>query len=215
MKQGATPWSLRETETPDFLEAGICSYVQRSPMWHLTERLSFSSLNTVRKSPAPPAPMPTNLRLGLSVIGRVCNFFRRPFSDAFSLPDPVVNGPRRASEATKPWLVPKYRKIGDKGILASFSAGKPKTSDFFAQKYGCLAWKVRMFLLKSSDVFAPKQAYFARFLCCFGGFLPQNPMNPPKISALQSDRFDNTKWQNAKISAKNHSKRDTMPCQNF
>ena len=163
----------------------------------------------------PPAPMPTNLRLGLSVIGRVCNFFRRPFSDAFSLPDPVVNGPRRASEATKTWLVPKYRKIGDKGILASFSAGKPKTSDFFAQKYGCLAWKVRMFMLKSSDVFAPKQAYFARFLCCFGGFLPQNPMNPPKISALQSDRFDNTKWQNAKISAKNHSKRDTMPCQNF
>ena len=154
-------------------------------------------------------------RLEYSVVRRVCNFFRRHFSYAFRFPDPVVNGLRRASEVTKPCLVLKYRKIRERRILASFPPGKPKTSDFFAQKYGCLAWKVRMFMLKSSDVFAPKQAYFARFLCCFGGFLPQNPMNPPKISALQSDRFDNTKWQNAKIPAKNHSKRDTMPCQNF
>ena len=115
--------------------------------------------------------MPTNLRLGLSVIGRVCNFFRRPFSDAFSLPDPVVNGPRRASEATKTWLVPKYRKIGDKGILASFSAGKPKTSDFFAQKYGCLAWKVRMFMLKSSDVFCAETGLFCTlFMLLWGLF---------------------------------------------
>ena len=97
---------------------------------------------------------------------RLCNFFQCPFSNNFQFPDPVVNGPRRASEATTAYPASKYRKIGERGILATFPAGKHETSDFFATNYGCLPWKVRKFVPKKPDVFALKHGFFRRFLRC-------------------------------------------------
>ena len=85
------------------------------------------------------------------------------FPDASSLPNPVVNALRRATEATTPSLGPKYRKIGNRGIFAAFPAGKPETSDFFATKYGGFASKVRRFVPKKSDVFGPKTRHFLNF----------------------------------------------------
>ena len=72
------------------------------------------------------------------IVERVCNIFRHRFSVPFSIQTPAVKGLRRASEATTTCLVPKYCKIGEMGILAHFPTGKPKTSDFFATKHGCL-----------------------------------------------------------------------------
>ena len=40
-------------------------------------------------------------------------------------------------------------------------SGKCKTSDFFGQKYGCFASKVRMFPSKKSDVFVFRKGYSA------------------------------------------------------
>ena len=40
-------------------------------------------------------------------------------------------------------------------------SGKCKTSDFFGQKYGCFASKVRMFSSKKSDVFVFRKGYSA------------------------------------------------------
>ena len=91
---------------------------------------------------------------------RVCNFFQRPFGDALSLSNYVVNGLRMPSEATMPRLALKYCKIGRGGIYAPFPTGKPETSDFFRQKYGCFTSKVRMFVSKKSDVFRPKRGIF-------------------------------------------------------
>ena len=101
-----------------------------------------------------------------SPLKRLCNFFQCPFSNDFQFPDPVVNGPRRASEATTAYPASKYRKIGEWGILATFPAGKHETSDFFATNYGCLPWKVRKFVPKKPDVFALKHGIFRRFLRC-------------------------------------------------
>ena len=103
---------------------------------------------------------------------RVCNIFRRRFSGLPSLPPPVVNGLRMASEATTPCFAPKYRKIGNRGIFATFPAGKPETSDFFATKYGGFAWKVRRFVPKKSDVFGHKTRHFMNFPPHFFSFLP-------------------------------------------
>ena len=98
--------------------------------------------------------------LGFGATGRVCNFFRRPFPDASSLPNPVVNALRRATEATTPCFGPKYRKIGDRGIFAAFPAGKQETSDFFAKstevlhrKYGGLCPRSPMFLALKHGIF--------------------------------------------------------------
>ena len=146
--------------------------------------------------------MPTNLRLGLSVIGRVCNFFRRPFSDAFSLPDPVVNGPRRASEATTAYPASKYRKIGERGILATFPAGKHETSDFFATNYGCLPWKVRMFLPKKSDVFAPKHGIFWAIFAVFDGFCRKNHLIMRKTAGIRILNLTSKHGKTSKIAAK-------------
>lgn len=97
---------------------------------------------------------------------RLCNFFQCPFSNDFQFQEPVVNGPRRASEATTAYPASKYRKIGERGILATFPAGKHETSDFFATNYGCLPWKIRKFVAKKPDVFALKHGIFRRFLRC-------------------------------------------------
>ena len=129
--------------------------------------------------------------------GRVCNIFQQPFSVGFGLPKAVVNGLRMASEATTPCFAPKYRKIGNRGIFATFPAGKPETSDFFATKYGGFASKVRMFLSKKSDVFEPKYGILRHFLPCFFSFLPQNLMNSAEIHTLRYYRIDNIGLQNA------------------
>ena len=128
---------------------------------------------------------------------RVCNIFRRRFSGVPSLPPPVVNGLRMGSEATTPCFAPKYRKIGNRGIFATFPAGKPETSDFFATKYGGFASKVRMFLSKKSDVFEPKYGILRHFLPCFFSFLPQNLMKSADIHTLRYYRIDNMRLQNA------------------
>ena len=146
---------------------------------------------------------------------RVCNIFRRRFSGLPSLPPPVVNGLRMASEATTPCFAPKYRKIGNRGIFATFPAGKPETSDFFATKYGGFAWKVRRFVPKKSDVFGHKTRHFMNLPTHFFSFLPRNPMNSTVIGMCLSHTIDNTGWQNNKIRSKIRSKRDAMPCQNF
>ena len=82
------------------------------------------------------------------------------FPDASSLPNPVVNALRRATEATTPCFGPKYRKIGDRGIFAAFPAGKQETSDFFAKstevlhrKYGGLCPRSPMFLALKHGIF--------------------------------------------------------------
>ena len=107
------------------------------------------------------------------------------FPDASSLPNPVVNALRRASEATTPCFGPKYRKIGDRGIFAAFPAGKQETSDFFATKYGGFASKVRRFVPKKSDVFGPKTRHFFEFFAAFFSFLPRNPRNSTDIDTYR------------------------------
>ena len=123
--------------------------------------------------------------LGFGATGRVCNFFRRPFPDASSLPNPVVNALRRATEATTPCFGPKYRKIGDRGIFAAFPAGKQETSDFFAKstevlhrKYGGLCPRSPMFL-------ALKHGIFFEFFAAFFSFLPRNPRNSADIDTYR------------------------------
>ena len=170
MKQGATPWSLRETETPDFLEAGICTYIQRSPMWHLMERLSFSSLNTVRKSPAPPAPMPTNLRLGLSVIGRVCNFSDGRFLTLSASQTPSLTGREGPRKPPRPGSSRNIAKSGTRGFWRRFRpenrkhrTSLPKSTDVWHGKYGCLCSKVPMFLRRNRPILHAFYAAFGAF----------------------------------------------------
>ena len=75
------------------------------------------------------------------------------FPDASSLPNPVVNALRRASEATTPCFGPKYRKIGDRGILRHFRpenrkhrTSLPQSTEVLHQKYGCFCPRSPMFL---------------------------------------------------------------------
>ena len=86
------------------------------------------------------------------------------FPDASSLPNPVVNALRRATEATEGITAPKYCKIGEKGLFPAFSTGNAETSDFFDTKFRCFALKVRMFMLEKSDVFTlPNRIFHALF----------------------------------------------------
>ena len=124
------------------------------------ERLEFSEMKVSKTV------------LGFKPTGRVCNISRCPFPDFSVLYGCVVNGLRMASEATTPCFAPKYRKIGNRGIFATFPAGKPETSDFFATKYGGFAWKVRRFVPKKSDVFGHKTRHFMNFPPHFFSFLP-------------------------------------------
>ena len=140
--------------------------------------LSPKGLHPVRAASAPsrnpehPGNVHKNAATYSGRNARVCNIFRRRFSGLPSLPPPVVNGLRMASEATTPCFAPKYRKIGNRGIFAPFPAGKPETSDFFATKYGGFAWKVRRFVPKKSDVFGHKTRHFMNFPPHFFSFLP-------------------------------------------
>ena len=62
-----------------------------------------------------------------------------------------VNG--RSSERRVPSPLGLSRVVTDKVNLFCHYFRNPKTSDFFGQKYGCFASKVRMFASKKSDVF--------------------------------------------------------------
>ena len=95
---------------------------------------------------------------------RVCNIFQLQLHRLFLLPTTVVNAPRRATEATEGITVPKYCKIGEKGLFPAFSTGNAETSDFFDTKFRCFALKVRMFMLEKSDVFTlPNRIFHALF----------------------------------------------------
>ena len=124
---------------------------------------------------------------------RVCNIFQLQLHRLFLLPTTVVNAPRRATEATEgitvpkyckirngPFCglfcrkdgnigllrgkVPKYCKIGEKGLFPAFSTGNAESSDFFDTKFRCFALKVRMFMLEKSDVFTlPNRIFHALF----------------------------------------------------
>ena len=133
---------------------------------------------------------------------RVCNFFQRPFSEAFRNLNPVVNGLRKASKATTTYPVSKYRKIGERGILAAFPAGKQETSDFLATKYGCLPWKVRMFLPKKSDVFAPKHGIFWAIFAVFDGFCRKNHLIMRKTAGIRILNLTSKNSKTSKIAPK-------------
>ena len=84
---------------------------------------------------------------------RVCNIFRRRFSGLPSLPPPVVNGLRMASEATTPYLALKYRKIGKRGFPRIFRpenrkhrTSLPQSTEVLHGKYGGLCPRSPMFL---------------------------------------------------------------------
>ena len=132
----------------------------------------------------------------------MCNFFQRPFSEAFRNLNPVVNGLRKASKATTTYPVSKYRKIGERGILAAFPAGKQETSDFLATKYGCLPWKVRMFLPKKSDVFAPKHGIFWAIFAVFDGFCRKNHLIMRKTAGIRILNLTSKHGKTSKIAAK-------------
>ena len=79
-------------------------------------------------------------------------FFQRPFSEASSLLNYVVNGLRTASEATKSGFGPKYRKIREKAFLRHFRPENKKhrtslaqSTDVLHRKYGCLCRRSPMF----------------------------------------------------------------------
>ena len=137
--------------------------------------------------------------LGFGATGRVCNIFRRPFPDASSLPNPVVNALRRATEATTPCFGPKYRKIGDRGIFAAFPAGKQETSDFFAKstevlhrKYGGLCPRSPMFLALKHGIFLNFSPLFLVFCREIRGILPISiHTDSTKLATLDSKTAKN------------------------
>ena len=139
--------------------------------------------------------------------GGMCNFFRRAFSAIFSLPDHVVNGPRRATEATTPCLGLKYRKIGKKGFTRSFRPENGKHRTSLPQSTEVYAKEVRCF--------CPQTRHFPNLFPLFFSFLPRNPMNSADFGTYQPHRIDNTRWQNGKNQAKIRSRTVAMPCQNF
>ena len=49
------------------------------------------------------------------------------------------------------------------GVFSRFSLGKAESTDFFEVKYGCFAWKVRMFDAKKSDVLLFPKGIFCSF----------------------------------------------------
>ena len=81
----------------------------------------------------------------------------------------------------------------EKAVLRS---GSSKTSDFFGQKYGCFASKVRMFSSKKSDVFifrkrplydtnAVFQKFFLAQTSCPNAHFQQGPyMNSPTVGLV-------------------------------
>ena len=170
MKQGATPWSLQETETPDFLEAGICTYVQRSPMWHLTERLSFSSLNTVRKSPAPRtnAHEPAS---GIKLYRTSVQFFSDGrFLTLSASQTPSLTGREGPRKPPRPGSSRNIAKSGTRGFWRRFRpenrkhrTSLPKSTDVWHGKYGCLCSKVPMFLRQNRPILHDFYAAFGAF----------------------------------------------------
>ena len=89
----------------------------------------------------------------------------------------VVNGLRRASEATTPCLVPKYRKIGKRGFLCHFRAEKrkhrtslPQSTDVLPWKYGCLCQRSPMFLCLNTRILWFFSAVFEVFAAKCGVF---------------------------------------------
>lgn len=125
----------------------------------------------------------------------MCNFFQRPFSEAFRNLNPVVNGLRKASKATTTYPVSKYRKIGERGILAAFPAGKQETSDFLATKYGCLPWKVRMFLPQNT-------AFLGLFFAVFDGFCRKNHLIMRKTAGIRILNLTSKNGKTSKIAPK-------------
>ena len=121
------------------------------------------------------------------------------FPDASSLPNPVVNALRRATEATTPCFGPKYRKIGDRGIFAAFPAGKQETSDFFAKstevlhrKYGGLCPRSPMFLALKHGIFLNFSPLFLVFCREIRGILPISiHTDSTKLATLDSKTAKN------------------------
>ena len=63
-------------------------------------------------------------------------------------------------------------------------SGKCKTSDFFRQKYGCFASKVRMFSSKKSDVFVFPKGYSALTLHFIPRFLAMAELEQAQFCSL-------------------------------
>ena len=138
--------------------------------------------------------------LGFGATGRVCNIFRRPFPDASSLPNPVVNALRRASEATTPSsLGPKYRKIGDRGILRHFRpenrkhrTSLPQSTEVLRQKYGGLCPRSPMFLALKHGIFLNFSPLFLVFCREIRGILPISiHTDSTKLATLDSKTAKN------------------------
>ena len=121
------------------------------------------------------------------------------FPDASSLPNPVVNALRRASEATTPCFGPKYRKIGDRGILRHFRpenrkhrTSLPQSTEVLHQKYGGLCPRSPMFLALKHGIFLNFSPLFLVFCREIRGILPISiHTDSTKLATLDSKTAKN------------------------
>ena len=121
------------------------------------------------------------------------------FPDASSLPNPVVNALRRASEATTPCFGPKYRKIGDRGILRHFRpenrkhrTSLPQSTEVLHRKYGGLCPRSPMFLALKHGIFLNFSPLFLVFCREIRGILPISiHTDSTKLATLDSKTAKN------------------------